>query len=146
MRSNLGFFLGLTGSRVKGKELVETGLAHYYVTREKLQQLEQDIIKNTTINTKLEDIQALVKKYEEPVKKHYPHEEFINEVFGKGSVEEIYNALKTTTKHKEFADKLVHLMDGQSPLSMRVIHEQIKRGKNLDLAGNLKMDFRLVMR
>jgi hypothetical protein len=116
------------------------------VKREKLQSLEQDIIENTTQNTKLEDLKAIVKKYEEPVERKYPNEEFIKQTFGKGNIEEIYKALKEAKENQEFAGKLAGIMDTQSPLSMKVIHEQIRRGKDLDLKENLKMDMRLVTR
>jgi len=33
-------YLGLTGARLKGKELVATGVANFYVPREKLVTLE----------------------------------------------------------------------------------------------------------
>lgn len=40
LRNNLGYYLGLTGIHLKGKELVEVGIANYYVKREKLGELE----------------------------------------------------------------------------------------------------------
>jgi len=36
MRSHLGYFLGLTGYMLKGKELVQCGVADFYIKREKL--------------------------------------------------------------------------------------------------------------
>lgn len=146
LRSNLGYFLGLTGTRLKGQELVQTGLADYYVKREKLESLEKEIVDATTRETKVEDVRSIVKKYQEPVEKKYANEEFINKAFGQGSVEKIYDALKNATDNKEFAGKLLAAMDAQSPLSMKIIHEQIKRGKDLDLRQNLQMDMRLVLR
>jgi len=43
MRNNLGLYLGMTGTRLKGKELVETGLANYFVKSENLEKLETDL-------------------------------------------------------------------------------------------------------
>lgn len=43
MRNNLGLYLGMTGTRLKGKELVETGLANYFVKSENLNKLENDL-------------------------------------------------------------------------------------------------------
>lgn len=40
LRNHIGMYLGLTGARLKGKELVATGVANYYVPREKLAALE----------------------------------------------------------------------------------------------------------
>ena len=96
------------------------------------------------MNTTVEDLRNIVKKYDKPVDKKYKNEEFIREIFGKKTVKEIYDSLKQSTDNKELADKLVSQMDGQSPFSMTVIHEQIRRGKDLDLKENFKMDMRLV--
>lgn len=40
LRNHIGMYLGLTGARLKGKELVATGVANFYVPREKLVTLE----------------------------------------------------------------------------------------------------------
>ena len=31
LRNNLGFYIGLTGSRIIGKDMYHTGLANYYI-------------------------------------------------------------------------------------------------------------------
>ena len=36
LKSNIGMYLGLTGAFLKGKELVEVGVANFYVKRENL--------------------------------------------------------------------------------------------------------------
>lgn len=146
MRNNLGYFLGLTGARLRGAEVVQVGLADFYVKREKIQALEKDILENTNSKTSLEDTRAIVEKYEEKVEKKYKDEDFINRVFGRCCVDEIYKALKEEKENKEQADKLSTIMDSQSPLSMKLIYELIKRGRNLDLKENLKMDMRIVSR
>jgi enoyl-CoA hydratase/carnithine racemase len=44
LSNNLGMFLGLTGYRLKGADLFHAGVADYYVNRENLASLKQDII------------------------------------------------------------------------------------------------------
>lgn len=146
LRGNLGYFLGLTGTRLKGAELVQTGIADFYVKKEKLQVLEKEILEQTNSQTSIEDIKVIVRKYEEKVERKYKDEEFINRVFGKCCVEMIYKALKEEEENKEFARKLVEIMDEQSSLSMKLIFELLSRGKSLDLKENLKMDMRIVLR
>lgn len=146
VRNHLGYFLGLTATHLKGKELVQVGVADFYVKRENLQKLEQDILQNTNPSTTVEDLRAIVRKYEEPIDKKYPNEELIDELFGKGSIEEIYKAVRDSQVNKEFTQKLLGIMDTLSPMSLRVIFEQLKRGEKLDLRENLKMDMRLMMR
>lgn len=146
LRNNLGFFLGLTGQRLKGPELVQVGFAHYYIKKEKLSQFEAEVIEKTNNDTKLDDIVKIVEKYNETIDQKYSNEEFINENFGKKSVQDIYNGLKEASVKNELAAKLVKQMDSQCPISMAVIFEQIKRGSKLSLAENFKMDFRIVNR
>lgn len=56
LRSNIGLYLGLTGARLKGKELVATGVANYYVPREKLAELEAEVKNSLTASSALIDI------------------------------------------------------------------------------------------
>lgn len=43
LRKNLGFYIGLTGARLKGKELVQVGVANYFIPRAKLGGLEKEL-------------------------------------------------------------------------------------------------------
>lgn len=140
----MGYFFGLTGQRLKGHELVQCGIADYFVKRDKLVSLESDLIelsKSEKVN--IQDAKKIVEKYTDKVELKYANEDLIKEHFGKPTINEIYESLKNAAQTNEFAAKLVKQMDSQSPLSMAIIHEQIKRGGNLDLAENFKMDLRL---
>lgn len=37
LRNNIGFYLGMTGSRLKGEDLYVAGLANYYIPRKSLE-------------------------------------------------------------------------------------------------------------
>lgn len=45
LANNLGMYLGLTGYRLKGADLLHAGIAHYYVKRENLSKLAETIAK-----------------------------------------------------------------------------------------------------
>ena len=45
---NLGLYLGLTGHRLKAKDLVQWGVATHFVHSDKLDGLREDITKNVT--------------------------------------------------------------------------------------------------
>ena len=146
LRNNLGNFLSLTGTWLKGAELVQVGLTDFYVPSERLKFIEQDIIRYTDNNTTIEEFRAIIQRYAQSVEAEYKGEEFINNVFGKDSVEEIYQSLRESKENKEFADSLIKIMDSHSPLSLKIIFEQMRRGKHLDLKEDLKMERRLVYR
>lgn len=44
------------------------------------------------------------------------------------------------------SETLLKNMKTFCPISMKVIHEQIKRGKTLSLAENFNMDYRIAVR
>jgi hypothetical protein len=139
-------FLGLTGTRLKGQELVQIGLADFYVKRDNLGKLEEDLFNNSNEKSGIDDYKTIIKKYAEPVDYTYPNENIIEQHFGKSSLEEIYKSLTEASENTEFTSKLVKALDSQSPISMHIIFEQITRGKQLDLAENYKMDLRIAQR
>ena len=62
---SLGLYLGITGARVKGKDLVKWGIATHYVPADKLSELIESIgqeVKDTSSN---EEINAIVSKHAE---------------------------------------------------------------------------------
>jgi len=67
LRNHIGMYLGLTGARLKGKELVATGVANYYVPREKLAALEQEVKDSLNHDSKPSDIHTIVAKYAETI-------------------------------------------------------------------------------
>ena len=131
---------------LKAEEVVQVGLADFFVLSDKLKFLEQELLDRTNKDTSVEDLRAIVQKYAEPVANKYANEEFINDVFSKGSVEEIYSTLQNTQQNKEYAQSLLKRLDLHAPLSMKVIFEQLQRGKSLNLRENLMMDRRVTAR
>ena len=77
LRNNLGMWLGLTGSRLRGRELVQTGIAHYYVPKKLLPELEQAIVQKVAGNSKIEDIRQIIALFAEKVEPKYENEETI---------------------------------------------------------------------
>ena len=54
---DLGLFLGLSGHRLKGYDLVEAGLADFFVPRDKLKSLEDALIAGVNKNSNIKEIQ-----------------------------------------------------------------------------------------
>ena len=138
---NIGYLLGLTGHRLKGKDLVQTGLADYFIKREKLPEIEEELLNNKDI-ADIKDVHSVLSKHAEAIDKKYEGEETIEKIFSKPTLHDIYEELKRT-EDSEFSKNVLKLWAKQCPLSMRVIFEQLKRGKNMSLKECFKMDFRL---
>ena len=75
MRGNLGYYLGMTGMRLKGEEAYIAGLANYYIPSSKLPKVKSEIKnlfsnKDKIINEK-QIIASILSKYHSPSgKKH----------------------------------------------------------------------------
>lgn len=147
----LGLYLGLTGERIKGKDLAVTGVATHYVKEENLEKLKNIIIKKTDETTDKEKLQAIVSSYSDYSYNRkdfkYPNLSVIKYVFKLDSLEKIYERLDNillkksenvenkdllTEENKVWAEKTKKTMEIQSPLSLSVIVELLKRGMQMD--------------
>ncbi|EAR91165.2 enoyl-CoA hydratase/isomerase (macronuclear) [Tetrahymena thermophila SB210] len=144
LRSNIGLYLGLTGARLKGKELVATGVANYYVPRNKLDALEEEVKSSLNQNSTPNDIKNIVAKYAEQVPLTFSNEEEIKQLFNGETFQSIYQNIQSSTS--EFGQSVAKLINQQNAISLRIIFEQIKRGKKLNLKENFVSDFRLTQR
>lgn len=143
MRNYLGAYLALTNLSFKGKDIVNSGLAHFYVTSDKLSVLEDEIIRSTSDKTNVEDLRRIVKKYAENVSGFVENEELISKVFSKNSVQSILEELQMLQDSDNFAKKLYGIMKSQSPLAMRLAFEQIRRGQQLSFEGSMILDHKM---
>lgn len=101
LRSNIGLYLGLTGARLKGKDLVAAGIANYYVPRDKLHLLQQDIMRNLTDSTQVDDIHRIVSSHAQHVHPLLSNENEINTLFAAQSFSDILNNIESS--QTEFA-------------------------------------------
>lgn len=143
---NIGLFLALTGTRLRGSELIQVGLADFFVRKANLYKLEQEVIACVNEKTKDQDIFNIVQKYSEKIEGEYRYSEQCHELFCGKEFKEIYEKLKSDTKYKEFSGTCLKLINEASPISLRIIFEGLKNGKNMSLSDAFKMEFRLTQR
>lgn len=138
----LGLYLGLTGAKLTGKMLVSAGIATHFVESGKVEQLKGKLREKTTNATTLEDVKRIVALFAEPVREPLDHIDHIQRTFGSvGSVEEVVANLE-----KDFGDwaqKQHKILNSVSQLSLKVVYEQLKRGKTLSLPECFAQEFRL---
>jgi len=145
MQENIGYFLGLTGSPLKGEEIVQCGIADYFVKSENLKKLEKKIQEkvNQGQEVDVKGLHQVVKEYAEPINGLYKNAGFISKVFGKPTLEEICRELENQSTTNEFAKGLFERVKGNSPVGMKVIYEQIRQGSEIDFKESLKVDMRI---
>lgn len=150
LRNNIGIYLGLTSATLKGEDVVKAGIANYFVPSDQLEALQKDIMAVTNAggvsqksNEEItKEVYEVLNRYNQAKEGEIPNEGLINELFSKGSVDEIYKAIELSDVNKEFTLRTLKQLDGNSPLSLKVIYEQITRHKDITISDAFKSDFR----
>ncbi|KAK6774684.1 hypothetical protein RDI58_029923 [Solanum bulbocastanum] len=145
----LGEYLGLTGARLNGKELVAAGLATHFVPLEKLSELEKHLL---SLNTGDEDaVGSAIKEFstdvqigEESILKK---QSIIDECFSKDSVADIISSVETEAG-KEGNGWIVPVLKGlkrSSPTGLKITLRSIREGRKQTLSECLKKEFRITI-
>ncbi|CAD1479163.1 unnamed protein product, partial [Heterotrigona itama] len=140
LKGKLGLYLGLTGDRLKGIDVLLAGIATHFVTSEKLPNLKQDLLM-----TEQSNVAEILNKYQSATWNEEfclaPYMNKINTYFSSLSVEEIIESLKKD--NSEWAKKTLKMLLKASPTSLKVTMFAIQKGSTLNLADCLKMEYRL---
>lgn len=142
MAGNLGIYLGLTGFRLKGRDVQKSGVATHFVESSNLAEMENDL----TTCKNASDIDKILSKYSSLSKDTTPfvlepHLKQIEQAFGGDSVEQILKNLHDDGS--EWAMSTLKLMSKMSPTSLKVTLRQLQLGKTMTLRECLQMEFRL---
>ena len=144
LRKGIGMYMALTGQMLFGEEIVQVGLANYFVKQEMLESLEKEIKETVIANDQvsIEELNKVVEKYATPIEKKFKLEDFTEKHFMKEDLFEIYHSLlKASEEDKDkMAGKILKEMQESCPKSLRVTFEILKRGKFKDLKDDLGME------
>jgi 3-hydroxyisobutyryl-CoA hydrolase len=154
---NLSFYLGLTGDRIKGKDLANCGLATHYVPLDKMGILKKEIIEGYYENNCYESLVQLVDKHSEIIfsksKFSFPNQDIVERIFKFDltkptidNLEELIVRLEQMAANSseleiKWATQTLKILRSSSPLSIAITFEQIRRGlniKSLEDAFNLE--------
>ncbi|CAK9795929.1 3-hydroxyisobutyryl-CoA hydrolase, mitochondrial [Anthophora plagiata] len=140
LKGKLGLYLGLTGNRLKGVDVLLAGIATHFIPSEKLSDLKEELL-----TTELPDPKEILNKYQpKPLNQEFSLAPYMNEIdkcFSASCVEEIIDRLKEN--NSEWAEKTVQMLLKASPTSLKVTMCAIQKGSTLNLPDCLKMEFRL---
>ncbi|XP_033321366.2 3-hydroxyisobutyryl-CoA hydrolase isoform X2 [Megalopta genalis] len=140
LQGRLGVYLGLTGERLKGIDVLHAGIATHIVPSENLSQLKQDLL-----TSEFPDVTTVLNKYQlKNLDKQFalaPYMKQIERCFSASSVEEIIKRLEEDKS--EWAEKTIQTLLKMSPTSLKVALLAMKKGSTLNLAECLKMEYRL---
>ncbi|XP_014206608.1 3-hydroxyisobutyryl-CoA hydrolase, mitochondrial [Copidosoma floridanum] len=139
LKGQLGVYLGLTGHRLTGVDVLLAGIATHYVPSDKLEDVSQELLANNS------NVDEILKPYSpDNVKQEFSlasQLNLINECFSAPTVEDIINRLKTNKS--EWALKVVETLNKMSPTALKVTKKAIEEGRKKSLAECLVTEYRL---
>jgi len=139
----IGEYLALTGQLLKGPEAISVGLADGYCPSQQLaelwDQLRED--KHLSVAQRIQNLRSQVSHSAADIKLPWPRDE-VDHCFSKHSLGEIFAAL--TTSKSQWATATTEVLRQRSPLMLHVTLQQIRAGRRLSLADNLRMERNLM--
>ncbi|OMJ24684.1 3-hydroxyisobutyryl-CoA hydrolase, mitochondrial [Smittium culicis] len=142
--NNLGMFLGLTGHRLRGKDVFYAGFSTHYIHSSNLQLLEKRL--SMQITDSIDETRAILDSVSElSASSEYtyslaPYLHTINKCFGHRKLEDIYESLKSEPVHKEWAAKTLNELNRMSPSSLKVSLELFNRARYLSIKECLDLE------
>ncbi|MCL7021377.1 hypothetical protein MKW94_003501 [Papaver nudicaule] len=142
-----GEYIGLTGARLDGTEMLACGLATHFVPSKKLSLLEEELNKVNTSD--LATISAVIDEFSEkpPLKERsaYRRLDIIDRCFSRKTVEDVISALETESVKggDAWISQAVHSMKKASPVSLKVFLNSIREGRLQGLGQCLAQEYRI---
>jgi len=146
LTGKLGFFLGLTGYRLKGADVFHAGISTHAVNTKDAANLQEELL-SLAVNSKLTAIGECLWKYTKAADflsnpfSLEPHLPLINECFSASTVEEIFSSLEAS--NDPFAQQTLSTMRKMSPLALKVTKMALEKGSEQTLAECLQMEKRM---
>ena len=143
---HVGEYLALTGHVISGMDAVSVGLADVLLSADQLSAAWQSLV-DTTGGDVASRIAALLQRTQaatQQAQSAHPawREAGLDDAFGAPSVSAIVAALSASSS--EWAQKTLHDLRHRSPLMLHVVLEQLRRGRRMSLADDLRMERDLV--
>lgn len=139
-RGRIGFYLGLTGARIKAADCMYAGIATHHVPAKDLDALVEALRQGAV------DVTATIADFGAPVDRASlaEHSAAIERCFSVPTVEAIQAALEADGS--AWSTNARAAMGEKSPLCQKVALRQLQRGGALDFEGCMVMEFRLSQR
>ncbi|XP_043433242.1 3-hydroxyisobutyryl-CoA hydrolase, mitochondrial isoform X3 [Prionailurus bengalensis] len=146
LQGKLGYFLALTGFRLKGRDVYAAGIATHFVDSEKLGMLEEDLIalKSPSKENIADVLEAYHTKSKIDQDKSFileEHMDKINSCFSANTVEQIIENLQQDGS--SFALEQLKVINKMSPTSLKITLRQLMEGSSKTLQEVLIMEYRL---
>lgn len=142
LKGKLGWYLALTGCRLKGADVLLAGIATHYTDSKKLNELEKALLKCSSE----QNIKDTLDSFNIPVSEKFslaPYVEKIDKCFSANTMEEIMENLEKDGS--DWAKDTVKLFGKLCPTSLKVALKELNLGSNMSLQECLQMEYRLAV-
>ncbi|KAG8363507.1 hypothetical protein BUALT_Bualt19G0029500 [Buddleja alternifolia] len=143
-----GEYVGLTGKRLDGAEMIACGLATHFVQSERLLLLEEALAKADSSDPAV--ISSVIDKFSQiPNLKEnsaYHRLDIINKCFSRRTIEEIIVALERQAAEKkdDWISSTIQLLKKASPTSLKIFLRSIREGRLQGIGKCLVREFRML--
>ncbi|KAJ6743759.1 3-HYDROXYISOBUTYRYL-COA HYDROLASE-RELATED [Salix viminalis] len=143
----LGEYLGLTGTKIRGPDMVACGLATHFVLSKDLHLVESALDEVTSSDTC--KISKVIRIYEHKpdVKQDgvYSRMEIINKCFSRKTVEEILSSLEREAEDREekWILEAIKSMKSACPISLKISLKSIREGREQTLDQCLAREYNI---
>lgn len=137
----LGLFLGLTGTRLRGADVLTVGLATHFISSSQIVNLEKQLLASNG-----ENVHEILDTFSEKPEVSFtlePHLPLINRAFSAETVEDIVQSLKDV--NSEFSQNIARLLAKMSPTSLKITKKLIDKGHEMSFRECLQLDYRLLV-
>ena len=139
LEGKLGLYLALTGARLRGKEVYDTGIATHFINSSNVDELLNEL----QSNEKADNVGIVLNKFNSGPRSKYPLDK-INETFEADSVE---NIIKNLVKdNSDWSVKQLKVLSKMSPTSLMVTFEQFRLTSAQTLKEVFELDYQLAHR
>ena len=138
MPGHIGYWLALTGARIKAADCELTGVATDFVESAKIADLKAAIVADPAA------LEGVLTEFEGDAGRPplAQHQDEIDRIFGSDTLEEILARLKAAGT--EWADEQLKVLATKSPQTMKVAMRQLRLGGKLEsFAENMAMEYRI---
>src|SRR5471032_141515 len=144
----LGIYLGVAGVQIRAADALYCGLADWYLTSDKLTQLDERLDRLQWHETPLKDLQGLLAKLAVQTLPDAPLDALrpaIDHFFALPDVPSMVEQLRevTVADSHEWARETADLLETRSPLAMAVTLEMLRRGRHLNLEDCFALELHL---
>eukprot|EP00056_Hartaetosiga_gracilis_P011894 m.184463 g.184463 ORF g.184463 m.184463 type:complete len:396 (+) comp13597_c2_seq2:2986-4173(+) len=149
LQRGLGWYLGLTGARLKGMDVVAAGIATHFISTDQIEEFESALagsdlsdastVENVLANFNTYDASTFTPSFSQDLDR-------IENCFSPSNVSSVSDIqAKLSEDGSEWAQKTLSMLNAMCPGAVSITFEQLRRGSTQTLAECLNMEYTIAL-